>query len=81
MSQTTLASLSGVRKRFGKIQALDGFDLAVNRGELLAVLGPEWRRQIHRHLDPVRTADARMKARPSCSAMHRRISTAGAASA
>jgi ABC-2 type transport system ATP-binding protein len=40
MSQNTLASLSGVRKRFGKIQALDGFDLAVKRGELLAVLGP-----------------------------------------
>jgi ABC-2 type transport system ATP-binding protein len=40
MTQTTLASLSGVRKRFGKVQALDGFDLAVKRGELLAVLGP-----------------------------------------
>jgi ABC-2 type transport system ATP-binding protein len=40
MSQTTLASLSGVRKRFGKVQALDGFDLSVHRGELLAVLGP-----------------------------------------
>jgi ABC-2 type transport system ATP-binding protein len=40
MSQQTLASLKGVRKRFGQIQALDGFDLAVNRGELLAVLGP-----------------------------------------
>ena len=40
MSQTTLASLEGARKRFGKIQALDGFDLAVNRGELLALLGP-----------------------------------------
>ena len=40
MTQTTLASLAGVRKRFGKIQALDGFDLAVNRGELLSVLGP-----------------------------------------
>ena len=39
MSQTTLASLSGVRKRFGQIQALDGFDLAVKRGELLAILG------------------------------------------
>ena len=39
MSQTTLASLKGVRKRFGKIQALDGFDLAVNRGELLAEIG------------------------------------------
>ncbi len=40
MPQTTLARLQGVRKRFGKIQALDGFDLSVNRGELLAVLGP-----------------------------------------
>jgi ABC-2 type transport system ATP-binding protein len=40
MSQTTLASLSGARKRYGKIQALDGFDLAVNRGQLLALLGP-----------------------------------------
>jgi ABC-2 type transport system ATP-binding protein len=40
MQKTTLACLEGVRKRFGRIQALDGFDLAVNRGELLAVLGP-----------------------------------------
>jgi ABC-2 type transport system ATP-binding protein len=40
MSQTTLASLTGARKRYGKVTALDGFDLAVNRGELLAVLGP-----------------------------------------
>jgi ABC-2 type transport system ATP-binding protein len=40
MSQTTLASLAGVRKRFGKVAALDGFDLTVRRGELLALLGP-----------------------------------------
>jgi ABC-2 type transport system ATP-binding protein len=40
MTQTTLASLKGVRKRFGAVQALDGLDLSVNRGELLAVLGP-----------------------------------------
>src|SRR6187401_2427881 len=40
MSQSTLASLKDIHKRFGKIQALDGFDLAVQRGELLAVLGP-----------------------------------------
>jgi ABC-2 type transport system ATP-binding protein len=40
MSNNTLASLTGVRKRFGKIAALDGFDLAVNRGELLSLLGP-----------------------------------------
>ncbi|HUQ08865.1 MAG TPA: ABC transporter ATP-binding protein [Steroidobacteraceae bacterium] len=40
MSRTTLASLTGVQKRFGKVAALDGFDLAVHRGELLALLGP-----------------------------------------
>jgi len=40
MSQITLASLKGARKRYGKLTALDGFDLAVNRGELLALLGP-----------------------------------------
>jgi ABC-2 type transport system ATP-binding protein len=40
MSTTPLASLTGTRKRFGKITALDGLNLAVNRGELLALLGP-----------------------------------------
>jgi ABC-2 type transport system ATP-binding protein len=44
MSETTatrpLASLRGARKHFGKIRALDGLDLSVRRGELLAVLGP-----------------------------------------
>lgn len=40
MSQTTLASLTGVQKKFGALAALDGFDLAVKRGELLALLGP-----------------------------------------
>jgi ABC-2 type transport system ATP-binding protein len=40
MSSTTLASLTGVLKRYGTVAALDGFDLEVNRGELLALLGP-----------------------------------------
>jgi ABC-2 type transport system ATP-binding protein len=35
-----LANLTGIRKRFGALTALDGFDLVVNRGELLALLGP-----------------------------------------
>ena len=35
-----LAQLSGVTKRFGSIVALDGLDLEVRRGELLALLGP-----------------------------------------
>jgi ABC-2 type transport system ATP-binding protein len=39
MSQP-LASLDGAVKRFGKVTALDGFDLQVRRGELLALLGP-----------------------------------------
>jgi len=39
-SRTTLASLSGVKKRFGATVALDGLDLQVLAGELLSVLGP-----------------------------------------
>jgi ABC-2 type transport system ATP-binding protein len=40
MSHAPLASLNAVRKRFGKITALDGLDLSVKQGELLALLGP-----------------------------------------
>ena len=40
MSQTPLASLNAAVKRYGRLTALDGFNLAVNRGELLALLGP-----------------------------------------
>jgi ABC-2 type transport system ATP-binding protein len=40
MPQTCLASLDNVQKRYGPVAALDGFDLTVNRGELLALLGP-----------------------------------------
>ena len=36
----SLAELSGVSKRFGKIEALNNFELQVRPGELLAVLGP-----------------------------------------
>ena len=40
MNIDCLAELSGVSKRFGKVVALDGLDLQVRPGELLAVLGP-----------------------------------------
>lgn len=40
MSQQPLAQLTGAHKHFGKVAALDGLDLAVNRGEMLALLGP-----------------------------------------
>ena len=39
-STTALATLRSVRKTYGKLAALDGFDLTVNKGELLALLGP-----------------------------------------
>ena len=41
--QTTddvVARLCGVEKRYGQLTALDGVDLVLRRGELLAVLGP-----------------------------------------
>ena len=34
------AELAGVTKRFGKVVALEGFDLQTRSGEMLAVLGP-----------------------------------------
>ncbi|MGA7926198.1 MAG: ABC transporter ATP-binding protein [Candidatus Sulfotelmatobacter sp.] len=40
MNEESLAQLSGVSKRFGNVLALDGLNLDVRRGELLAVLGP-----------------------------------------
>lgn len=40
MNSECWAELSGARKRFGDTVALDGLDLQVRNGELLAVLGP-----------------------------------------
>ena len=40
MNNDYLAELLGVSKRFGKVVALDGLNLQVRPGELLAVLGP-----------------------------------------
>ncbi|MBS0332740.1 MAG: ABC transporter ATP-binding protein, partial [Proteobacteria bacterium] len=40
VQQAALARLSGVKKRYGETVALDGLDLEVRPGELLAVLGP-----------------------------------------
>jgi ABC-2 type transport system ATP-binding protein len=37
---TTVLRVTGARKRFGSTQALDGADVAVERGELLLLLGP-----------------------------------------
>ena len=35
-----VAALNGASKRYGKLQALDGVDLEVRRGQVLALLGP-----------------------------------------
>ncbi|MGF6492940.1 ABC-2 type transport system ATP-binding protein [Luteibacter sp. 621] len=41
MSQDTcIARLEGVHKRYGAVTALDGINLTIHRGELLALLGP-----------------------------------------
>ncbi len=40
MNSECVSGLIGVSKKFGKVVALDGLDLEVRRGELLAVLGP-----------------------------------------
>jgi ABC-2 type transport system ATP-binding protein len=39
-SPNVTAALRGVSKRYGRVLALDGVDLDVRRGELLALLGP-----------------------------------------
>jgi len=39
-TDTVLAEVKGVRKYYGKQMALDGLDLQLRRGELLALLGP-----------------------------------------
>ena len=39
-SHIPVARLDGVLKRYGKLTAVDGLDLSVHRGELLALLGP-----------------------------------------
>jgi len=40
MNNESLAELSAVSKRYGKVVALDGMELQVRPAELLAVLGP-----------------------------------------
>jgi ABC-2 type transport system ATP-binding protein len=40
LAQTPVARLDGTVKRYGSLTALDGADLIVRRGELLALLGP-----------------------------------------
>ncbi|HEV2622614.1 MAG TPA: ABC transporter ATP-binding protein [Frateuria sp.] len=40
MSATPVARLRGAAKRYGTLTALDGLDLSLHRGELLALLGP-----------------------------------------
>src|SRR3954465_11004325 len=38
--ETTAVQVRGLKKAYGSLQALDGVDLTVRRGEVLALLGP-----------------------------------------
>jgi ABC-2 type transport system ATP-binding protein len=40
MKTTTAATLSGVTKRYGEVQAVAGVDLTIRPGEVVALLGP-----------------------------------------
>ena len=40
VSADPVVEASGLTKRFGKVRALDGLDLVMPSGEVLAVLGP-----------------------------------------
>ena len=40
MNGQLVVELAGVRKRYGSVEALKGVDLAIGRGEVVAVLGP-----------------------------------------
>ena len=70
----------GLTKRFGDTVALAGVDLEVPAGSILAVLGPERRRQDHRRPHPHHTdrptpaapgspATTSCATRPQCSAV------------
>jgi len=37
---SVIIEAGGVRKRYGNVQALDGIDLTITRGEVVAILGP-----------------------------------------
>jgi ABC-2 type transport system ATP-binding protein len=40
MNAEPVVELSEVRKRYGDVEALKGVDIAIRRGEVVAVLGP-----------------------------------------
>jgi ABC-2 type transport system ATP-binding protein len=40
VTETPLITATGIRKRYGKVEALRGLDLTVARGDVVAILGP-----------------------------------------
>ncbi|WIB63083.1 MULTISPECIES: ABC transporter ATP-binding protein [unclassified Curtobacterium] len=40
MNETPIIQLAGLHKRFGAVTAVDGVDLTIHRGEVVALLGP-----------------------------------------
>ena len=62
MNNESLAELSGVSKRYGKVVALDGMELQVRPAELLCS-GTEWRGETYGDFPDARTAKARRRHR------------------
>ena len=52
-----------VARRYGARRVFDGINLHIERGDRIALVGPERRRQVHADADALRRRGARLRAR------------------